>query len=306
MKISVVIPCYNSERSLDEVVELIIEQFRTMNGYECEIILVNDGSADQTFSVIRDLGKRYPNVKGLNLMRNFGQHNALMCGLNHASGELIIGMDDDLQTHPSQIPILLQAMQEGYDLVYGVYEDSKNSGVKNFSSWLNKVTSRALLGRPKDIRSSNFWVIKREVRDEVIKYKNYNPYVDAIFFRVTHNIGNVPIQHYKRKYGTSNYTFRKLLKIWMAYWNYSVLPLRVASVVGAIMSFVGIIAGIATVVRKLIYPSSVVGWASIVCILLVFFGIVLLVLGIIGEYIGEIVLSINNTPQYVVRDKVNL
>jgi len=306
MLVSVAIPCYNSEKTIRQVCELTMKEFETINGYEVEFVLVNDNSGDGTAEQIRLLAQDYPNVRGISLMRNFGQHCALMCALNYARGDLILGMDDDLQTHPSQIRKILDKQKEGFDLVYGVYEKSLNSRKKNITSWLNKVSSRMLLGRPKDIRSSNFWLITRKVRDEVIKYRNYNPYVDGLFFRTTHNIGNVTIQHHKREYGTSNYTFRKMLRLWMAYWNYSVLPLRVASFLGAATAIAGFIAAIATVVKKIVDPSVTVGWSSTVSIMLIFFGFVLLVLGIIGEYIGEIVLSVNATPQFVIRDMYNI
>lgn len=306
MLVSVVIPCYNSEKSIREVVELTMQEFETIEGYDVEFVLVNDNSRDNTYGEICALGHDYPQVHGISLMRNFGQHNALMCAMNYTHGDLILGMDDDLQTHPSQIRKLLDKQKEGYDLVYGVYEKSTNSAGKNFTSWFNKVSSRMLLGRPKGIRSSNFWLITDQVRREVIKYRNYNPYVDGLFFRTTHNIGNVVIQHHKREYGSSNYTLRKMMKLWMAYWNYSVLPLRVASVLGPVTALIGFIAAIATVVHKLIDPTTTVGWASTLSIMLIFFGFTLLVLGIIGEYIGEIVLSINSTPQYIIRDMVNV
>ena len=306
MLVSIVIPCYNSEKTIRKVVEMTMQEFETIEGYEAEFVLVNDYSRDNTFQEIRRLAEDYPKVHGISLMRNFGQHNALMCGMNYTHGGLIMGMDDDMQTHPSQIRKLLQKQQEGYDLVYGVYEKSENSAGKNLTSWFNKVSSRMLLGRPKEIRSSNFWLITDKVREEVIKYRNYNPYVDGLFFRTTHNIANVTIQHHKREYGTSNYTFRKMMKLWMAYWNYSVLPLRTASVLGAITALIGFAAAIFTIVHKLMDPSTTVGWASTVSIMLIFFGFTLLVLGIIGEYIGEIVLSINNTPQYVIQEMVNV
>ena len=141
-------------------------------------------------------------------MRNFGQHNALMAAMNYTQGDYILGMDDDMQTHPSQIHKLIEKMEEGYDLVYGCYPQKKNSFLKNFSSKLNEVSSRILLGRPKDIVSSNFWLITKAVRDEVVKYTSYNPYVDGIFYRTTHNIGNVEVEHFKRAVGTSNYTLK--------------------------------------------------------------------------------------------------
>lgn len=304
--VSVVIPCYNSEHTIAEVVSLTKEQFEHLDGFECEFVLVNDNSSDGTFEVIRGLAESDPTVHGVNLIRNFGQHNALMCALNYAQGDYVLGMDDDMQTHPSQIPVIVSKMADGFDVVYGVYRTSTNGAAKNFTSWLNRKTSSVLLGRPKSIRSSNFWCCTKLVRDEVIKYKNYSPSVDAIFYRVTHNIGNVEIEHHKREWGTSNYTLGKLVKLWMSYFNYSVLPLRIASVIGVLSACVGLLLGIVTLVRKLMDPTMLVGWASTVCIMVFFFGVTLMVLGVIGEYLGDLVLAMNATPQYIVREKVNL
>ncbi|WP_273446564.1 glycosyltransferase family 2 protein [Thermophilibacter provencensis] len=304
--VSVVIPCYNSERSIAEVVELTMAEFAKLDSFDCEFVLVDDNSSDGTFAEITRLCERYPNVHGLSLMRNFGQHNGLMCAMNHVSGDYVLGMDDDMQTHPSQIAPILAKMGEGYDLVYGVYRKSTNGSVKNLTSWLNKKTSRVLLGRPKDIQSSNFWCITRQVCDEVIKYKNYSPYVDGIFYRVTHNIGNVTIEHHEREYGQSGYTLKKLIKQWMAYFNFSVIPLRIASVIGVVSAVVGFVMALVTVIRKLLDPTMLVGWASTISLMVFFFGLVLMVLGIIGEYVGDLVLAVNGTPQYIVRKKVNL
>ena len=306
MLVSVVIPCYNSEKSIREVVELTMDEFEHHEGYECEFVLVDDSSADGTFAEIRRLADDYPCVHGIHLMRNFGQHNGLMCAMHFTTGDYILGMDDDLQTHPSQIFKLLGKISEAYDIVYGVYPESKNSRAKNFTSWLNKVSSRTLLGRPKDIRSSNFWVITHNVRDEIIKSDSYNPYVDGLFYRTSHNIGNVDVEHHKREYGHSGYTLKKLMKLWLSYFNYSVLPLRIASFLGFATALIGIIAGIVTIIRKLMDPTMLMGWASTMSVMLIFFGIVLIVLGVIGEYLGEIVMSINGTPQFIIRDKVNL
>lgn len=304
--VSVVIPCYNSERSIAEVVELTMAEFAKLDGFDCEFVLVDDNSSDGTFAEITRLSERHPSVHGLSLMRNFGQHNGLMCAMNHVSGDYVLGMDDDMQTHPSQIAPILAKMGEGYDLVYGVYRKSTNGSIKNLTSWLNKKTSRVLLGRPKNIQSSNFWCITRQVCDEVVKYKNYSPYVDGIFYRVTHNIGNVTIEHHEREYGQSGYTLKKLIKQWMAYFNFSVIPLRIASVIGVISAFVGFVMAIVTIVRKLLDPTMLMGWASTISLMVFFFGLVLMVLGIIGEYVGDLVLAVNGTPQYIVRKKVNL
>ena len=233
--ISIVIPCYNSEATIRKVVEMVMEEFKKMDGYDCEFVLVNDGSPkDNTYGEIKKLGEQYQNVKGINLLRNFGQHNALMAALHYTEGDFILGMDDDMQTHPSQISKLIHKMEEGYDLVYGCYPKRKNSFLKNVTSKLNEVSSRILLGRPKDIVSSNFWMITRQIKDEVVKYDSFNPYIDGIFYRTTHKIGNVKVEHFKRAVGTSNYTLKKLIKLWLAYWNYSVIPLRISSVLGGV------------------------------------------------------------------------
>lgn len=304
--VSVVISCYNSEHTIRKVVELTLEAFRGLPGYDCEFVLVNDCSPDRTFEVIRQLCEEYPCVHGITLMRNFGQHNGLMCAMRHAKGDFVLGMDDDLQTHPSQIPLIVHKMEEGHDLVYGCYRESKNGAVKRFTSWLNKVTSNKLLGRPKHIRASNFWMITRQLKDQVVQYTNYNPNVDALFTRMTNDVANVVIEHHEREYGSSGYTLGKLVRLWLAYFNYTVVPLRAVSAFGVFTAIFGILAAMVTLVRKLVDPSLLVGWASIVCLLLVFFGITLFALGIIGEYVGNIVLSVNSTPQYIVREKVNL
>ena len=305
--VSVVIGCYYSEHTLRDVVEQVIAVFDQLPKYDCEFVLVNDGSTDGTYPLICQLAREYSCVRGINLMRNFGQHNALMCALNHAKGDYILGMDDDLQTHPSQIPVILRKMEEGgYDLVYGVYREDKNGLMKRLSSWLNRTTAHVLLDRPKDLRSSNFWLVTRDVCDQLIQYKNYNPNVDALFTRMTTSVGNVTIEHHERAWGQSGYTLSKLAKLWLSYFNYTVFPLRLISKTGVLMAIVGFVAGIITIIRKLTDPTMPAGWASIICIMLFFFGLMLLVLGIIGEYLGSIVLSLNGTPQYVIREKVNL
>ena len=304
--ISIVIPCYNSEATIRKVVEMVMEEFKKMDGYDCEFVLVNDGSPkDNTYGEIKKLGEQYQNVKGINLLRNFGQHNALMAALHYTEGDFILGMDDDMQTHPSQISKLIHKMEEGYDLVYGCYPKRKNSFLKNVTSKLNEVSSRILLGRPKDIVSSNFWMITRQIKDEVVKYDSFNPYIDGIFYRVTHNIGNVPVEHFKREVGTSGYTLKKLINLWLRYWNFSVIPLRISFGLGIFSGFAGAVMAILIIINKILNPDIPVGWSSTLCVVVVFFGLVLMVLGVIGEYLGKIILILNNTPQFIVRDTVN-
>lgn len=305
MTVSVVIPCYYSEKTIRKVVELVMAEFEKNEGYTCEFVLVNDGSTDGTYAEIKRLGEQYPNVRGVNLMRNFGQHNALMAALHYAKGDYVLGMDDDMQTHPSQMFKLIHKIEEGYDLVYGTYPQKKNSWAKNLTSKLNEVTSRIMLNRPKEIVSSNFWIITRAVQQEVVKYESFNPYIDGIFYRVTHNIGNVPVEHFKREVGTSGYTLKKLINLWLRYWNFSVIPLRVSFFLGVCSAVAGVIIAILVIINKLIYPDIPVGWSSTLCVMVVMLGLVLMVLGIIGEYLGKIILILNNTPQYIVRETMN-
>ena len=306
MLISIVIPCYYSEKTIRKVTEMVMEEFDKNPGYECEFILVNDGSKDHTYHEIEKLGLEYPNVYGVNLMRNFGQHNALMAAMQYTHGDYILGMDDDMQTHPSQIFRLVHKIEEGYDLVYGCYPQKKNSALKNLSSKINEVSSRVMLNRPKDIVSSNFWIITKKVRDEVIKYTSFNPYVDGIFYRVTHNIANVEVEHFKREVGTSGYTLKKLINLWLAYWNFSVIPLRVSFFLGLISAAAGVLVSILVIINKIIYPDITMGWSSTLCIMVVLFGLVLMVLGVVGEYLGKIILILNDTPQYIVRNTINV
>lgn len=304
MLISIVIPCYYSEKTIHKVVDMVRDEFNKNEGYECEFVLVNDGSTDGTFDEIRKLSQEYTNVKGINLMKNFGQHNALMAALQYTEGDYVLGMDDDMQTHPSQIFKLVHRIEEGFDLVYGIYPEVKNGPIKNLTSKINRKTSRVMLGRPKEIESSNFWIITRAIRDEVVKFDTFNPYIDAIFYRATSNIGMVPVEHFKREYGHSGYTFRKLLKLWMAYWNFSAVPLRMSFYVGTFSLLAGVLFAVYLIINKILSPDLPVGWSSMMCIMALLFGVVLMVLGVVGEYLGKIILILNNTPQYVVRETV--
>ena len=306
MLVSIVIPCYNSEHTIGKVVELAIEEFNKLEKYDCEFVLVNDYSRDRTWDSIVALADKHPNVKGINLAKNFGQHNAIMAALNYAEGDLLIGMDDDMQNHPSQIPQFLDKMEEGYDIVFGVFKERKFSAFKNFTGAVSRFLLWHLLDRPKDIQMSSFWCCRRYVRDEVIKYNGYNTFFQVLFFRTTHNISNIEIEHFEREVGRSNYNFRRGLNLFLSCLNFTVIPLRVATFFGTLFSAAGFIDAVVVLVRKLLDHSIAIGWSSLMCAMLVFFGIVFLMLGIIGEYLGKLMLNINKTPQYVIREKTNI
>lgn len=306
MLVSIVIPCYNSEHTIGKVVELAIEEFNKLEKYDCEFVLVNDYSRDGTWNSIAALAEEHPNVKGINLAKNFGQHNAIMAALNYTEGDLIIGMDDDMQNHPSQIPQFLDKIEDGYDIVFGVFKERKFSAFKNFTGAVSRFLLWHLLDRPKDIQMSSFWCCRRYVRDEVVKYDGYNTFLQVLFFRTTHNIANIEIEHFEREVGSSNYNFRRGLNLFLSCLNFTVIPLRAATFFGTLFSAAGFIGAVVVLVRKLFDPTIAIGWSSLMCAMLVFFGIAFLMLGIIGEYLGKLMLNINKTPQFVIREKANI
>lgn len=300
---SVVIPCYRSDQTIRKVVELTMEQFRKMDRGDVEFVLVDDCSPDggKTVKVLRTLASEYPAVKVVELAKNAGQHNAVMAGLNFASGDLIIAMDDDMQTHPSQLPFLLDEINKGYDIVYGYYEKKQHSGFRNFGSYVNYMTVRILLKKPKEMKTSSFWVIRRFVRDYAVEYRSAYTHLQGVFLRITRNISSVPIQHFKREVGTSNYTFKKLIQLYSNILGFSIVPLHLATVFGYIFSAVGILLALFAVIRKIVRPLTALGWPSMMAAICFFAGINLLFMGLIGEYIGRIFLGICNNPQFVVR-----
>lgn len=305
MLLSIVIPCYNSAGTIRKVVELSMDVVKQIEDLDCEFVLVNDFSRDGTRDAIWRLAKDYPNVKGISLAKNFGQHNAIMAGLHEAGGDYVMGMDDDLQTHPSQIPAFIEKMREGYDVVFGVFKKRKFNFVKNLMSKIASFIMWHMVDRPKGLEASNFWCCSKYVRDELVKYDGYNLYLQILFYRTTGNIANIEIEHFSREEGTSNYNFRKSLKLFMTFLNYTVVPLRMATIMGSLLSATGFIATVVVFVRKLLDPEITIGWSSLMCVIMLLFGFAFLILGIIGEYIGKLILNINKTPQYVVREKIN-
>lgn len=289
--------------TIGKVVEMTAAEMKEMGKNDFEFILVNDCSGDEgkTIHAICELAEKYDYVTSIDLAKNAGQHNAIMAGLNYTTGEIIIGMDDDLQTHPSQLSLLFDKFEENYDIVYGYYPEKKHSLFRNFGSWVNYMTVRLLIGKPKWLKTSSFWVIKKFVRDAVIEYKCPYTYLQGLFLRTTRNIACVPVKHFKREVGKSNYTFKKLLKLWSNIIGFSIVPLRLSVYCGYGFSGLSIVGAIIILIKKLIDPKMALGWPSLMVAICFFAGLNLLFLGLIGEYIGRMFLSTNSQPQYVVR-----
>ena len=302
--ISVVIPCYKSSQTIGKVVEMTAEELERLGYPEYEFVLVDDCSPDggETAARLRSLSEEHDFVKAVLLAKNVGQHNALMAALNYSQGDLIIGMDDDMQTHPSQIQYLLAELEKGYDIVYGYYPENKASGFRSLGSYFNYLSVRVLIGKPKELKTSSFWVLRKFVRDSVIEYKNPYAYIQGLFLRTTRNISCVPIKHFEREVGASGYTFSKLVKLWSNIMGFSVVPLRLATWAGGLFASLGIVGALVVFIRKLMIPTMAIGWPSMMVAICFFSGINLMVLGLVGEYIGRMFLGLNREPQYVVRE----
>lgn len=303
-KVSFVIPCYKSSKTIGDVVKEIKD---SMAGREYEIVLVNDASPDDTFEVISKLCKKDHRVVGINLNENFGQHAALMAGFHHVSGDIIVCLDDDGQTPACEVDKLLNEMEKGRDAVYAKYQDRKHSSFRNFGSRVNELMLRFMLNKPKDLTVSSYFAINRLIVDEIIKYTNPYPYVIGLVLRSTKNVSNVEINHRERTCGTSGYTLGKLLTLWMnGFTAFSVKPLRIATGIGGAMAAVSFAYGIVTIILKIIGINYVLGFSALMAVMTFIGGLNLLMLGIIGEYIGRIYISLNKSPQFIEKEVIDM
>lgn len=302
-KISFIIPCYNSElfieNTIGELQEAINQDF---SDYEIEIILINDSSKDNTEAKIEELSKKNKNIIAIDMAKNFGQHSAIFAGLSQAKGDIIICLDDDGQTPPKEAKKLVDALDEEIDVVYAKYKNKKHSGFRNFGSKVNDYMAHSLINKPNDLFISSYFAIKKYIKDEILRYTNPYPYLEGLVLRTTNKIKNVEVNHRERKIGKSNYTFRKLLHLWVnGFTSFSGKPLRLAIVFAFIFTVSAILITLAIVINKIKNPSVPLGWSSTMVVILIVGAALSFILGLIGEYISRIYISINNSPQYVIR-----
>lgn len=305
--VSFVIPCYRSSQTLPGVVEEIRGAMEKLTEYEYEVVLVNDCSPDDTFLVIRELCGKYENITGINLARNFGQHAALMAGFRYAKGSIVICLDDDGQTPANEAGKLLDEIRKGADVVYAAYEQKQHSWFRNLGSGINELMTRIMLGKPKNLYISSYFAARRFVIDEILGYEGAYPYVIGLILRTTGNIVNVNVTHRQREIGTSGYTMKKLFSLWFnGFTAFSVKPLRMATAVGSICAVGGFAYGIYTIIKKIFIqpPELVTGFSALMSMLVFIGGVTMLMMGLVGEYIGRMYISMNRSPQYVVRELV--
>lgn len=305
-KVSFIIPCYHSEETLPGVVEEIDAAMRTRTQYEHQIIMVNDsgeGDTDPTWKCIRELCSADPSRQGINFSRNFGQHAALMAGIRAADGEILVCLDDDGQTPADEAGKLLDAIEEGADVAYASYSTKHHSAFRNFGTWMNEKMLEIMLGKPADLNITSYFAMRRFIAEEVIRYENSYPYLVGLVLRSTRSIVNVPVRHRSREVGRSGYTLGKLIALWMnGFTAFSIKPLRITTTIGAVFAFLGFLYGIYTVIKKITNPAVPVGFSAMMTAIIFFGGMIMLMLGLAGEYIGRTYISVNAAPQYVIRE----
>ena len=303
--VSFVIPCYRSEHTITSVVDEVRRTMPTLPGYDYEIVLVNDCSPDGTFRVIRELAENDARITAVDLAKNFGQHAALMAGFHHCAGDIVVCLDDDGQTPADEVGKLLSKLEEGYDVVYASYDHKQHASWRNWGTKLNNKMTEIMLGKPKELSIPSYLAARRFVIDEMLSYTHCYPYVDGLILRTTRSICNVPVTHRAREDGESGYTLVKLIGLWMnGFTSFSVKPLRIASYCGAAAAVAGFIYFIIILIKHFVDSSIPEGWASTMAMMLLLGGVVLLVLGMIGEYIGRIYMCINASPQFVERQVI--
>lgn len=306
--ISFVIPCYGSEKTITFVISEIRNTISEREGYSYEIICVNDCSPDNVWSVLKCEAENDSKVKLIGLAKNANRPGAVMAGLSQISGDICVILDDDGQCPIPKLWELLEPLDSGYDVSIADYPERKQSAFKNFGTAVNKKMTEVIIGRPKNMQFTNFMAMKRFVVDEIINYHNPYPYLTGLLLRTTQHIKNVPMEQRGRlDGGGTTFTFKKMFSLWInGFTAFSVKPLRIATGCGIIAALAGFILGIVTIINKIINPEVEAGYSSTMAVLLFVGGMLMLMLGLIGEYIGRIYICINNSPQYIIREKINL
>lgn len=307
MKITVAIPCYRSAKTLPIVVEKIKNTITSVKGYEYQIVLVNDCSPDNTFEVIQRLCEEDNNIVGVNLARNWGQATARIATVPYIEGDVAVFMDDDGQHPIERIFELVHKIEEGYDLVSADF-------VKKKTKWSSRLTSKisskvyVMMGkRPEGAVSSSYFAINRMCIESLKNYTSPFPSIFGYLYQICGRITSVEFEHLERISGGSGYNFKKRFTLWLnGFVNFSVVPLRFASLMGIICAFLGFLSGIVIIIRKLIEPHILVGYTSQISVVLFVGGLIMLMLGLMGEYIGRMYLVMSNQPQYVIRETINV
>lgn len=303
MKLSIIIPCYNSMPILKTMIAETARVLSTLPIDEREFILVNDCSPRrETITFLKEIADTFPDVRVLDLAKNTGQANAQLAALNFVSGDIVLNMDDDMQTHPKNIPLLFDKLMEGYDLVLGCYPHKQHSFYRRLLTKMDDWFETIFLKKPRELRFTSFWIVRRYIVDELVKYENSFSFMEGLFLRTAGKIANVEVEHFDRMEGKSGYDIWKLVSLWSNFTGFTILPLRIAGALGMVISVVSFLWAIVMAVCWFLGNISVQGYTSIMCILLLSLGLILVCMGLLGEYIGRIYLAVNHAPQFVVKE----
>ena len=306
MLVTIAIPCYKSAKTLPKVIEEIEATFNTLP-HDYEIVLVNDSPNSGTFEVIKQLSKKNRKILGVDLSKNSGQASARMATVRYANGDMIVFMDDDGQHPADEIYKFIEKIEQGYDVVYAKIVNKKHSVFKKITSRLNTILLEAMGIAPKGLSLSSFFAISRFCADQILEYKSPFPSMMSFLMQITSKITNVEVRHRERVTGKSGYTLSKLVNLALNnVTNFSMIPLRIATFLGFIAALIGFLYGIIIIVMKLINPDRVSGYTSIMAVMLFLGGLIMIMLGILGEFIGRIYMTSSNKPQYIVRETVNI
>jgi polyisoprenyl-phosphate glycosyltransferase len=303
IKLSIVVPVYNSQDILPELVQRIQKTASALGlTKQFELLLINDGSPDKSWSVIVELANRYNFLRGVNLRKNFGQHSATMAGLHYVRGQIIVIMDDDLQHPPEDVCELMRAVEDGADVCYVRYQERQHALWKIVGSRINNWAANLLLGKPRDVYLSSFKAMTCKVVEEVIKYDGPYAYLDGLILDVTRSIRVIDIRHQPRYKGSSNYNVGRSISLWLRMaTSFSIVPLRLATVLGLSMAILSLFVIVWVVVYRMMHPEIPAGWASLIAVILFIGGVQTFCIGMLGEYLGRAYLKINRKPQFVVR-----
>lgn len=303
---SVCIPVYNSEKTLEDLYTRISSVFKAITD-NYEIILVDDGSRDSSWEIMKKLHTKDQRVKVVSLTKNFGQHNALMCAFNFVRGEKIITMDDDLQHPPEEIPKLISCYKENKEVdgVLGAPKVKKHNLIRRISSLIVDKTNNLVFKKPSSLKMSPFRLLRREIVEELIKNKIHNPALGSLLMSTTLNLKNVTVKHNERSFGKSGYVLRKAISLAVDnVVNYSTIPLKLISIFGIFCSLSSLAGVIFFIYRRLVEKRGPEGWTSLLVVNLFFFGMVLFSMGVIGEYLIRIIRQVNQQPQFIIRRKL--
>jgi glycosyltransferase involved in cell wall biosynthesis len=306
-QVSIVIPVYGSANILPEL-NRRITSVMLVESWSYEIIFVCDESPDQSWSVISALAEEFPSVRGILLRMNAGQHNALLAGLEDARGDVIVTLDDDLQHSPSDIPSLVRKIKEdGFEVAYAQFPERKHPLWKVVGSFVNNLIANTLIKKPTKLYLSPFRAFSSAIRDEIVAYKGPFIYLDGIILTTTRRIVAVPAVHFERHSGQSNYGIGKSISLLLKLaTNFSILPLRITSIVGLVTAGLGSFAAVVFIIQKLAWDVMPTGWASLMVTILLLGGINLIGIGVLGEYLGRVLLILNGKRPFLVESRVGM